>query len=236
MIDIHCHLNFDVDDGPKTIEESIEMLKHAKMQGITGIILTPHYRHGMFPYPKNKIEEHYFKLGPVAKELGIDLYLGTEYHVNSDIIDGYKKGLYHTLADTRYVLTEYSHNSEFSYIHKMSQALILAGYIPVIAHIERYGCIAGEPEKAAELQELGAWIQVNADAVLGLEGRAAKKLCKKLLKEEWVDVVASDSHGIKERGCHMDKCYSYIAKKYGEDYARRLMQDNPARVTNGQAI
>ena len=98
MIDIHCHLLYGVDDGSKSLEESVEMLKIAKKQGITGIILTPHLRHGMFKHPLEKIERHYKKLMPYANKLGIELKLGTEYHVATDMIDAFHgglKGIYH---------------------------------------------------------------------------------------------------------------------------------------------
>ena len=100
MIDIHCHLLYGVDDGSKSLEESVEMLKIAKKQGITGIILTPHLRHGMFKHPLEKIERHYKKLMPYANKLGIEIKLGTEYHVATDMIDAFHGGLCHTLADT----------------------------------------------------------------------------------------------------------------------------------------
>ena len=87
MIDIHCHLLYGVDDGAKTIEESVAMLEAAKEQGISAMILTPHYRHGMFAYPKEEIEEHFRILEPYAQKLGIYLALGTEYHVNSHIVE-----------------------------------------------------------------------------------------------------------------------------------------------------
>ena len=92
MIDIHCHLLYGVDDGSKSLEESVEMLKIAKKQGITGIILTPHLRHGMFKHPLEKIERHYKKLMPYAKKLGIEIKLGTEYHVATDMIDAFMVG------------------------------------------------------------------------------------------------------------------------------------------------
>ena len=71
MIDIHCHLLYGVDDGAGTIEESVAMLKEAREHGIHGMILTPHYRHGMFSYPKEEIEEHFMQLKPYAEKLGI---------------------------------------------------------------------------------------------------------------------------------------------------------------------
>lgn len=230
MIDIHCHLLYGVDDGAKTIEESVEMLKDAKSQGIQMMILTPHYRHGMFAYPIDKIEEHFQKLKPYAEQIGIQIFLGCEYHVNSQIVQSFDTGRCHTLADTKYVLTEYSHQSEFSYIHKMTEELILHGYIPVIAHVERYRCMVENLDRAAELQDMGAMIQMNADAILGLEGWGVKRYCKKMLQEGLVDIVASDSHGIKERVSHMSKCYDLIAKKFEEDYAQELLFENPAKI------
>lgn len=230
MVDIHCHLLYGVDDGAKTMEESQAMLQEAHRQGIEAIILTPHYRHGMFAYPNEMIEEHYTSLRSYAGELGITLALGTEYHVNSKIVESLESGRCRTLAGSRYVLTEYSHHSEFGYIYQMTQELILNGYIPVIAHAERYACIVESLERAEQLRELGGWIQMNADAVLGQEGMAAKKFCKKMLREELVDVIASDSHGIRERACHLDKCFELLKKKYGSEYAQELLCDNPLKI------
>jgi protein-tyrosine phosphatase len=85
-----------------------------------------------------------------------------------------------------------------------------------------------------DLQELGALIQVNADSVLGIDGRHFKRYTKKLLKAGLVDVIASDSHGTKERVCNMKKCYEYVAKKFGDDYAQEIMQTTPENIINGR--
>lgn len=234
MIDIHCHLLYQVDDGAGSLEESAAMLGEAKAQGVEAVILTPHYRHGMFAYPKDTIEAHYIELKRYADKLGVRLYLGSEYHVNSSIVEAFDAGRCHTLADSRYVLTEYAFHSEYAFIRKMSQELLLHGYRPIIAHAERYRCMAENAQLAQSLQELGVWIQLNADAVLGLEGRAAKKYCKKLLEEGWADVIASDSHGIKKRACHLKKCYDYLRRKYGDDYAKLLLCNHPAEIVRGK--
>ena len=128
MIDIHCHLLYGVDDGSKSLEESVEMLKIAKKQGITGIILTPHLRHGMFKHPLEKIERHYKKLMPYAKKLGIELKLGTEYHVATDMIDAFHGGLCHTLADTQYTHRVFTFQRILVYIQDDARSYICRIY------------------------------------------------------------------------------------------------------------
>lgn len=234
MIDVHCHLLYGVDDGPGKIEESIAMLKEAAAQGVTDIILTPHYRRRMFKFDKELILEHKAELEPYANEIGIRLYLGTEFHVNGDIIEYLEKGRCLTLADSEYVLSEYEFDTEYSYIFKTTQELIRHGYVPVIAHVERYRCLVQNPKRLEELQEIGALIQMNAGAIVGEEGWGTKSFCKKVLKHGWVDIVASDSHGIKKRVCLMEECYDYISEKYGEKLAHRLMEKNPKNIIQGE--
>ena len=230
MIDIHCHLLYGVDDGPKEMEESIKMLKTASEQGVTDIILTPHYRRGMFKFDKELVFEKKATLEPYAKDVGIQLHLGTEFHVNGDIIEYLEEGRCLTLADSEYVLTEYEYDTDYSYIFQMSHTLLRCGYVPVIAHVERYGCLVKNPKRLEELQEIGALIQVNAGAVIGEEGWNAKRFCKKALKNGWVDMIASDSHGIKKRVCYMDDAYDYVSEKYGEKLAYKLMIKNPKKI------
>lgn len=230
MIDIHCHLLYGVDDGPRTIEESIKMLNEASKQGITNIILTPHYRRGMFKFDKELVIGNKASLEQYAEELGIKLHLGTEFHVNGDIIEYLEEGRCLTLADSEYVLTEYEYDADYSYIFQMSHTLLRHGYVPIIAHVERYGCLVKTPKRLEELQEIGALIQINAGALIGEDGWNAKSFCKKALKNGWVDVVASDSHSIKKRGCYMEDAYDYISEKYGEKLAYRLMIKNPMKI------
>lgn len=230
MIDIHCHLLYGVDDGAKSLEESKAMLREAKRQGIKAIILTPHYRRGMFPFDLEQIFQNYIEVRKYAERVGIRLLLGTEYHMNDDCIQYLSSGRCLTLAGSSYVLTEYSYETEYAYIRNMTQKLLSNGYIPVIAHVERYRCLVEDIENVEELRSIGAYIQVNADAILGLDGRKTKKYTKQLLKEELIDMVASDSHGIEHRVCHMAQCREYISKKYGEKTARRVTELEPGKI------
>lgn len=230
MIDIHTHLLFGVDDGPESLEESVSMLQKAASQGVTTIILTPHYRHGMFPYKRDVIIENYKKLLPYGKEEGIALYLGCEYHVNSRIIEAITSKRVFTLANSSYVLTEYEYHTEYDYIEKMSQQLISHGFVPVIAHVERYGCLLKEPQNVEQLRRMGAMIQVNAPAVIGKDDWMRKRFCKKLLEQGWVDMIGSDSHGVKNRPCRLGDCRDYLMKKYDSSYVDKLLHQNPAKI------
>ena len=237
IIDIHCHLLFGVDDGPVKIAESVEMLKKANQQGVSDIILTPHYRHGMFPYIKADILTNFKALQSHVAQAGVNLHLGCEYHVDSRCFEHFSNGRCLTLAGSHYILMEYSHITEYSYILAMTREALLGGYLPVIAHAERYPCMIKSPARAKELRRMGAMVQVNADSVLGLEGRAAKQYCRTLIKDEAVDIIASDSHGIEERVCHLAECREYIEKKYSAEAARLLLHDNPVKILkNGSAV
>ncbi len=230
MIDIHCHLLHGVDDGPDKMDLSIAMLKKAKEQGVTHIVLTPHYRRGMFRFDGQLVEERIRELESHAQALGIRLYRGTEVHVNGDILEYLEAGKVFSLADSEYVLTEYAYDTEYSYIFKMSHELLRHGYIPVIAHVERYGALLKNPRRVEELQEIGAWIQCNAAAIIGEEGFRSKQFCKRLLKKGWVDVVASDSHDKKRRKCYLEEAQEYITDKYGEKCANKLLTKNPMKI------
>lgn len=230
MVDIHCHALYGVDDGASSIEESIAMLQRANSQGIEAIVLTPHYRHGMFDYPLELVRAHFDRLKQEAEKIGIALYLGCEYHVNSRILKVLQENRCFSLAGGDFVLTEYSFDTDFSYIYIQTQKLISCGYIPVIAHVERYECFLKNPKLCLELSNTGAYIQINADSVLGLDSRAGEKFCRKVLKKGWADIVASDTHGIDKRACHLKECMELITKKYGETYAELLFKRNPEKV------
>ena len=228
MIDIHNHTLFGVDDGPKEIQISLEMIKRAVSQGTTEIILTPHYRTGMFPYDPEKIETNYKDLRTAITEDGIDirLYLGCEYHVDEKILDHIARGRVHTLGDGDFVLTEYSYGSDFDYMLEQTRRLRRSDYHPIIAHAERYACLEKKPKLCGELQKEGALIQCNANALLGKEGKSVQRMIWKLLKNEWIDIIASDTHDLNDRDNHMEEAFQAVKFKYGESYALKLFQEN----------
>ena len=227
MTDLHCHLLPYVDDGARDLEEAERLLSLEAEQGVTTLCVTPHLREGMFETPDEAIEKQFARLRPMAEEKGVRLYLSREYHYDRLFWEKLRAG--EVLAIGGGVLL-----TEFSSAHSPEQMLgaveeIRAyGLIPLVAHVERYP--ATNEEFTGELRAAGAVIQVNADAVLGYDGRYIKRLVWSLLKTDAVDVIASDAHDTAFRPPRMRACYDRISKKLGPSRAERLMRINPERL------
>ena len=229
MIDIHSHVIHCVDDGSPNLETSISLIKEEIKQGVTDIICTPHYRKGMFMTSKDDILMRFKELKDAVKSenLDINLYLGQETYLH-----GYES-LAHALDDNRifsmngkkYLLIEFSYTRELD-LSEIVYTARLRGYIPIIAHIERYQYV--DLEKAREIVEYGGLIQVNAASFLGKEGHRIKSRAMKYLKDDIVSFIASDIHS--KRVNYMEKAYQYISKKFGEARADKLFHDNACQL------
>lgn len=230
MIDVHSHYLPMVDDGSPSAEESVKMLKVAENLGITGVVLTPHYRK---QYRAGKAE-----LLPVFKNfvelcesegLNIDLYLGQEVYYEKGIFDDVKNAPYLTLCGGKYLLAEMPFDVEVE-AYDVALKIINQGYVPVFAHVERYPYLT--PSYLAEVKELGALIQINASSIAGVRKKVYGKLVAELFKRNLVDLVASDCHFNREN--RMDKAYAIVRKKFGKDAAERVFCEIPKRIIKGE--
>lgn len=233
IIDIHCHLLNGVDDGPGSLEEAQDAILEYKEKGIRALILTPHFRRDMFEASQEEVQSAYYKLMTWAREEGMLLYPGCEYHVNSDMIEDLQEKRRWTLANSRYVLTEFSSHHTASEFRNYIGELVRCGYIPIVAHVERYQAVRSDWDLLYDLVQMGAGLQVNADAVLGMNGAAIRQYVRRLLEEELVSFVASDCHGIAYRPSHLMESYEYIIKNYGIQYAEELFWENPRKILLG---
>lgn len=235
IIDVHCHIIPGVDDGVQTLDECRKLLEMEYAQGVRTIIATPHFRRGMFECPIERIKAEYEKVKAVAKEIGggMEIILGCEYYADLDMIESLNNKEKSTIGDTSYVLIEFSENTKFAFIRERIYELICNGYEPLVAHAERYMTLRDGTEKINELVALGAKIQLNAESIIGLEGRRIKKFCKKMMKENYLYAVGSDSHDCSKRPPYMGRCAVYLEKKMGSDYAHRVMIDNPWKILAG---
>ena len=234
LIDIHCHIIPGVDDGAESLEDAVRMLRMEYAQGVRKIIATPHYRKQYFETPAEILKRQFgpLKRAAAAAEIDIELYLGCEFHVNMDMVEILKERETSTLAGSRYVLSEFSGNSEPSFIRERIYSLLSGGYRPVVAHVERYRAARDDISLIEEIKEMGALIQVNADNILGKEGFGTGRFCRKLLKEGLADFVASDCHGSERRITRLGEAFDYVRRKYGSSCAGRLFIENPQRIIN----
>ena len=243
MIDIHSHIVFDVDDGPKTIEDSRALLEESYRQGVRTIISTSHRRKGMFETPETKIEENFKQVQELAKEVADDLTIlyGAEIYYTSDILDKLEQGKIPRLADSQYALIEFSMITPYKEIHTALSNVLRLGVTPVVAHIERYHCLENDEKKVRDLINMGCYTQINSSSVLkpklfGDTYKFMKKRAQFFLEKDLVHFVASDMHNLDPRPPYMQEAYQIISKKYGESHAEQLFRKNQELLLRSEYI
>ena len=237
ITDIHCHIIYGVDDGAQDRETAAEMLRIAHCEGIRNIILTPHFKVNHHADIKT-INEKALKLKKIVEDedLGIRLFLGSEIQYFANAASYIEDGRIARMCGSRYVLAEFMPKDDISRIKAGLYDLQISGYLPILAHIERYECMLGNIEHARELKNSGIYIQVNAGSVDGVFGSAAKKYTRNLIKEDLVDFIASDAHNTKKRAPGFKKTIKYLERKKGSDYVERIFTENPSMIISDEII
>lgn len=196
MIDIHSHILYGIDDGAKTIDESLNILKKAYSSGVTDIVLTPHYiinsKYNCNNQDKLKLLNN-IKKKMNEENIDINLYLGNEVYVDSGISDLIQKDI-STLNGSRYMLIELPMNRKSTIIDDILYELSKNNIIPVIAHPERYTAYYKDYEFFYDLIEKGCLLQSNIGSLYGMYGIKAKRMIKGLLKRRMITLMGSDIH------------------------------------------
>ena len=231
--DLHTHILPSVDDGSIDMDMSLEMIYTEVKQGARYLILTPHFR-----FEENDIDiirDEFSKLQQIVKDadLPIELYLGGEIYYDTSTIEKLVSGQILTMADTRYVLVEFSPTVAFQYLTHAMDELLMAGYYPILAHVERYQFIAEDFSKVEELIDKGVYIQVNANSFLN---HPKKKTLIRLLKDGDIHFVGTDCHRTDWRPVNLQETCRYLADYIDrEDYCR-VFFENPQKLLNNEII
>lgn len=233
--DMHCHLLYGVDDGPESMEASLDLLRQEYDDGVGTIYLTPHYRRGLFECPSDLVVRNFELLKERAEKIlpDLKLRLGREIHVNMDVVQTIKSGSDFTLGNTDYVLLEFPEYSDKQYMIERCNDVRSSGFNPIIAHAERCAAIRKDIDLLQRLVDMGAYIQMNAGSIIGEEGLAWKWFCKKAMKRDLLHFVGSDAHDLKSRRPNIGRCAAYIERIMGADYRDRIMKINPQEITAG---
>lgn len=236
MKDLHSHLCYGIDDGCKTIEVSISILRKMEKSGITDIFLTPHYvEDSKYNANNQKKQEIFKKIKEMcsAENINVNLYLGNEIFLTDNVINLIKKGEVKTLNDSKYVLMELPMFQKDPNTRTILHNVITAGYIPIIAHPERYEYIDKKFDYLKDLQALGVLFQGNYQSLFGKYGKQAKKNLQKMIKDNIISFLGTDIH--HEEELHMDKLFKEIKKLVkSEDKAKDLLYRNVDKILESE--
>lgn len=239
MIDIHCHILPDLDDGAADMEEALEMAQIAAYSGVTHIIATPHFRGEPEALEMlEDIDRRYRQLREALerRSIPIELHRGAEILCTPQTPSLAREKLLPTLADTRYVLTEFYFNESFSFMDVCLEKIAAAGYIPVVAHPERYEAVQWDPERLWSWADRGYVFQLNKGSVLGLLGHRAEQAAHGLLELGLAHLFASDAHSCERRTPNMEGLYRWTEEFCDEECARMLLVENPGQILQGLPI
>jgi protein-tyrosine phosphatase len=236
LVDIHTHILHGVDDGAKDLQDALALLRLARENGTTQLVLTPHYRGHWRSNTPRLLRERFAELSEqAAKELpDVKLYLGNEAGIEREVGEKVAEGRILPVGDSRYVLLEFDYNSSRIQVINGVMEVISSGFMPIIAHAERYDIFRKDKQLPDEILHVGAMIQLNADSVMGSCGLRAKLCCLRLLSRGQVHFIASDGHDLKYRKPVLRDCFAYVAKRFGEEYAWVLFRDQAKAILSGQ--
>ncbi|MDO5785897.1 MAG: hypothetical protein Q4P20_12635 [Eubacteriales bacterium] len=231
LIDIHTHILPGIDDGAADETIAFQMLKRAYEEGTGILVATPHYHCHMGGSWEEKRQAAYDRVCHMAAEISPDLQilLGAELFYESGLLEDLKSGKYLTLNHTHAILVEFPLDVRYLYIKNAILSLQSIGYSPVLAHVERYSALANV-DRVEELADMGVKIQVNADSVTGKNGWRLKKRMMQLMREDLIDLVATDTHDLIRRPPGMQSCEKYLNRKMSSDYCKKVCQDNALKL------
>lgn len=196
VTDIHSHFIPGIDDGSKSMEESIFLLKQMEEFGYKKVITTPHVYYNSFPEGIDILDQKVEELRRNAKFNGIKLQIevGGEYLLDDDIKERIKNNQIKTFSDN-YMLIEFPMTTEPMAYENWLFDLQLAGYNLVLAHPERFLYFYEDKKKYVSLKDRGILFQMNIGSLSGYYGPKVKEVAEYLIKENMIDLIGSDCHG-----------------------------------------
>jgi protein-tyrosine phosphatase len=235
MFDIHYHLIFGVDDGPKSIEASLELAEASIAEGVTHIVATPHAS-DRYPY---QLEVNRERLGTLSELLAgrLTLGLGCDFHLSYDNLGEIEKNpTKFTINGTNYLLVEFPDFVNVDTFSDVFFRLMSLGLTPIITHPERNPSLLQSPTPIVEWVRKGCLVQVTAAALYGQFGRRCEALTRLLLRGNYVHIIASDAHNTHGRAPAMRLAFEGLKKDYGLETAERLCIHNPRAVFFGEDL
>jgi len=262
VIDLHCHILPGVDDGARTIEDSVAMARMAEAAGTKTIVATPHMVHPQFhvpgPLARTKLAE--VRAALAAAGVAVEVVLAGEIHWFEDVEGGLasgellplseppRRGIFATREDPlgggpeargetrKYILFELPSTHVPGPFRDLCWKLQLAGIFPVLAHPERNAGLAEDDDALRALRDAGVPVQITAMSLTGAFGRGPRKVSERWLAAGLVDLVASDGHSCRTRPPVLDEAARAIRKMAGPTAEDWLLREVPRRLLAGEPV
>jgi protein-tyrosine phosphatase len=235
MVDLHCHILPDLDDGARTWDDALAMAEDAIADGITHVVATPHASPD-FTFDYRLVRE---SVNELRSRLGgrLNLASGCDFHLNHENLMALRGDPRpYCINQKDYLLVEFN---EFSIPPSLDQALHelrLAEMRPVVTHPERNGILRMHPERLRRWVELGCYVQVTAGSLTGVFGQGPKQQAWAWLADGLVHFVSSDAHNTTRRPLKLKFAFEEIAARLGEERAKAFLVENPLAAFEGRAL
>ncbi len=238
MIDLHCHILPDVDDGAKSWDESLAMARLAVSEGITHILATPHHRNRNWINPRplvlDLVKELQSRLD--EEEIPLTIFPGQEVRLHGDIMDSIANNDICFVDElNQYVLIEFPTPEVPHYTERLFYELQTAGITPIIVHPERNHAILKEPNLLYDFASRGVLSQVTAASYTGKFGKEIEKMSQQLIEHNFAHFIASDAHNTTNRLFHMKEAMAKLEKEFGAEKVQQFDQMTRDLI-NGDAI
>ena len=238
LTDIHTHILPGVDDGSENMQESAEMLGMAYETGTRRIVLTPHYMAGGNEYGPQDLDRLYEELKENIRDAypGMELFLGNEVMYTPEAAEDLHAGNIHTMNGTRYVLVEYLPDIPYGMLVQSISTLQGRGWWPVIAHVERYICLADKKDRYGELTDRGVCLQMNTNSLTGSRFSRRTRLCRKLVREGLISFLGTDAHGAAYRTPECRQALSWLADALDRRELEDILWNNADLMLHGEIL
>lgn len=240
MIDLHMHVIPGVDDGALDLPMSLAMLRLAWAQGVRAVCATPHS--GAFQVLPGEVRERFHRLRQAAAALlpELRLYLGCEVYCEvgrmAEVVDALAAGRFPTMGGTAYVLMELSPWGRAEALLPCAEALVRAGYRPILAHAERYACLQGDLTRIDQFRAMGGTVQLNAYSLAEEEDSAIRAWAQQLVKTRRADYLGTDAHRTYHRPPRVQAGLDWLYAAAERPYADALAWGNAQKTPMEAAI
>ncbi|ALV21546.1 tyrosine-protein phosphatase [Carnobacterium antarcticum] len=238
MIDLHCHILPGIDDGAKTMDDSLAMAHAAVAEGITHILATPHYKNGRWDNEKIDILRDVENLQNELnnRDIPLTVFPGQEVRIIGELIEDIQRNKIQFIDETnQYLLIEFPTATIPAFTDSLFFSLQTKGITPIIVHPERNHAILNDSNKLLTLIEKGALAQLTAGSYVGTFGKKTQKLSKQLIEAGLVHFIASDAHNVQSRTFHLKEAYEKLEKEFDKKKVQQFKQTTKDLI-NGEII